>query len=74
MLLKKVQNFVFCECELYGGTAHEQKTESDKNAEVLPSAFFNGWFVVVILRKISAPTSRYITVILCRGYALFRSR
>ena len=70
-----MQNFVFCERELYlsgspksrktfwgeekyteksftkalllfrlrsvfGRTAREQKTESDKNAEVLPSAFF----------------------------------
>ena len=37
-----------CEWELYKGTAPEQKTESDKNAEDLPSAFLNGWFVVVI--------------------------
>ena len=29
-LLKKEQNFVFCEWELYIGTAPEQKTESAK--------------------------------------------
>ncbi|MBQ7203408.1 MAG: hypothetical protein IJS03_05245 [Eubacterium sp.] len=32
-LLKKVQNFVFCEWELYIGTAPEQKTENAKSDE-----------------------------------------
>ena len=46
-LLKKMQNFVFCEWELYDGTAPEQKTKSTKNPE---NSMFSG-FLHLIHRK-----------------------
>ena len=42
-----MQNFVFCEWELYDGTAPEQKTKSTKNPE---NSMFSG-FLHLIHRK-----------------------
>ena len=41
-LLKKEQNFVFCERELYKGTAPEQKAKSTKNPE---NSMFSGFLI-----------------------------
>ena len=48
-LLKKEQNFVFCEWELYDGTAPEQKTESAKSlANSVFARLLNVCFVLIL--------------------------
>ena len=73
-LSKKEQNFVFCEWELYDGTAPEQKTKSAKSAvDIEFTALFKRLVVELAghrcRRPLQVETVKFYYI--RRGYALF---
>ena len=48
-----MQNFVFCEWELYDGTAPEQKTKSTKNPE---NSMFSGFLHLIHRKRFPFPS------------------
>ena len=61
-------NFVFCEWELYVGTAPEQKTESAKNGkDSMSLPFFQSLRVQQVAPTVSPPGSVGASALKCRG-------
>ena len=61
-------NFVFCEWELYVGTAPEQKTESAKNGkDSMSLPFFQSLRVQQVAPTVSPPVSVGASALKCRG-------